>query len=310
MEKMLKSCPGSGEGNIEPRHPMGEKLAKNSCKGTRWVFTINNYTQKDLDEIWEAQEFKYLKFSFEEAPTTHTPHIQGYCEIEDSQRLSYMKKINGRANWFKAKGTKEENDLYLAGNKVVDGKKIFIAPIGGPYEKGQHKKQGERNDLNGACEELKEGKTPDEIMEATPSHLKHEKYLHRYQAILMKKRMKDWHPVEVIAYIGETGKGKTRAARECPDEYYLKDNTKWWDMYNYEKTVVWNEFKWYKIDIEDFLDLLDGRVVRREIKGGYVMVDVHKLIITANTEIDTWWPGADEKTKEAIKRRITKTIRL
>ena len=44
----------------------------------RWAFTVNNYTEKDVDVIrsWNKSA-KYLIFGKEKAPKTGKPHPQG-----------------------------------------------------------------------------------------------------------------------------------------------------------------------------------------------------------------------------------------
>jgi len=51
------------------------------CKETfrNWVFTLNNYTDEDIARLASPYEqVKFIAYGKEIAPTTNTPHSQGY----------------------------------------------------------------------------------------------------------------------------------------------------------------------------------------------------------------------------------------
>ena len=51
-----------------------------------FIFVLNNYTEEDVERLTKFP-CRYIVFAKEIAPTTGTPHLQGYCELED--QLSY-----------------------------------------------------------------------------------------------------------------------------------------------------------------------------------------------------------------------------
>lgn len=54
----------------------------------RWCFTTNNYTEDHLLHLrLLAESVTYLVFGREIAPTTGTPHLQGFCVFPTNQRL-------------------------------------------------------------------------------------------------------------------------------------------------------------------------------------------------------------------------------
>lgn len=78
----------------------------------RWVFTLNNWEQSDVDEI-AAWEIKYVVFGKEHAPTTNTPHLQGYVIWNNAKRLSGCRRLlRGRAHWEISRGTPEQASEY------------------------------------------------------------------------------------------------------------------------------------------------------------------------------------------------------
>ncbi len=53
-----------------------------SKESRRYIFTLNNYTEEDVKILMEEKVFfSYLLFGKEIAPTTGTPHLQGYFEL-------------------------------------------------------------------------------------------------------------------------------------------------------------------------------------------------------------------------------------
>lgn len=81
----------------------------------RWTFTLNNFNRtRDYRMLLSdpATRVKRAVLGFEYAPTTGTPHIQGYAEFERSVRLGYVKKILPLARWEGAVYSPERNYRY------------------------------------------------------------------------------------------------------------------------------------------------------------------------------------------------------
>ena len=51
-------------------------------------------------------------WGYERSPNTQTPHIQGYLELQRSQRLQFVARILPRANWSVAERSVKDNFLY------------------------------------------------------------------------------------------------------------------------------------------------------------------------------------------------------
>ena len=111
---------------------MSEKL---SLRSRRWVFTVNNYEQEDLDHL-SAMKTDYLIYGFEKAPTTGTPHLQGYAVFPHQKTLRTLKKHAPRAHWQIALGThseciaycrKEDKTPFVRGEEPKDRKKRIRA---------------------------------------------------------------------------------------------------------------------------------------------------------------------------------------
>lgn len=116
----------------------GQTLEPNSNKRA-YCFTINNYTDSDIDGLMDLP-VDYLLFSFEEGKEG-TPHIQGYVYHRNKILFSKLKKFMPRSYIDLAKGTFEQNYTYIVGPySDKKGKKKPFNPD--HYEFGEKPHQG------------------------------------------------------------------------------------------------------------------------------------------------------------------------
>ena len=83
--------------------------------GRRWAFTYNNYKNSEVLEMVERfSSMASCKFIFQReiAPTTGTPHLQGYCEFSTSRDFTFQNKFPKGMHWGKARKSKEDNVDY------------------------------------------------------------------------------------------------------------------------------------------------------------------------------------------------------
>jgi len=103
----------------------------------RWRFVVNNYTEEDITQLKNA-EYKYIVFGQEIAPTTGTPHLQGYVEFDKAMTLVNCKdKLSQRANFLRADLSHEVNRTYA----TKDATNVFEkgTPVGDNYGKNYKK---------------------------------------------------------------------------------------------------------------------------------------------------------------------------
>lgn len=89
------------------------KTSTRRARGYR--FTLNNYTDEEVKRLTMYGHSKTLKFVFgkEIAPTTGTPHLQGYIYHKNPVRFDHLKKLFPRCNWNdKCDGTATDQYLY------------------------------------------------------------------------------------------------------------------------------------------------------------------------------------------------------
>ena len=92
----------------------------------RWVFTINNYTEEDIQKLQSSLTLDNCYFAVvgkEIAPTTKTPHLQGYAALKKNKktkRIKGIKKIVGATAQVEiAKGSDLQNDHYCGKEEQV-----------------------------------------------------------------------------------------------------------------------------------------------------------------------------------------------
>ena len=86
-----------------------------SYKGRYWVFTWNNpvFSPDELHTAFDrVGGVDYLVFQKETAPTTGTPHYQGYVETKKRVTLATLKKVHVAINWQKRMGNREQANAY------------------------------------------------------------------------------------------------------------------------------------------------------------------------------------------------------
>lgn len=229
--------------------------ARNLC------FTINNPTNDD--RRWcETVVCSYIVYG-DEVGDSGTPHIQGYIEFKSSKRFTTLKGECPRAHWEVRHGTSKQASDYCK----KDGH--FV-------ERGVLSKPGARTDLSVVASDVIAGIPMREIAEANPIvYIKYHKGLEKLQWRLAGDRTE---PPRVVWLYGLAGSGKSREA--CQGDFYIKDNSRWWDGYERQRRIVIDDFDKASWAFRDLLQLLDRYPYQGQTKGGYVKINSPEIYIT------------------------------
>lgn len=102
------SCELGNTSSSSPKENIRESL--------RFCFTLNNYNDNLINDLKTAFLKLNCKWVFgrEIAPTTGTPHLQGYIRLEKKKSLSSLKKCLGinAIHLEQCKGSEEANIKY------------------------------------------------------------------------------------------------------------------------------------------------------------------------------------------------------
>lgn len=148
---------------------------------TNYVFTLNNYTNDQIQQLSLIQ-CRYLIYGEEIAPTTNTPHLQGFIIYSTLKSFKQVKKdlsLIGNPHIEIAKGSIEQNVTYCSkDNKFTER---GIKPMSST-EKGQLGKTTKRLDIDSLIEDIKKGTPKEELIITHANFIS--KYLKAYQFYL------------------------------------------------------------------------------------------------------------------------------
>lgn len=280
-----------------------------SGKNRSFVVTYNNpkITLEDLGKLLESDEsVKYYVFGSEVAPTTGTPHFQGYVTFKNPRSISGVNKkfFGNKARLEVAKGTAEENRVYCTkDNNFVEG--------------GEMPKPGRRTDIKNIKDlRLKERCTVRELlaMEVEDDEGEAKPIIRNLQQLRFAEGLSKYMPLrqrdvpEVIWLWGATGTGKTKTAFEiCGEDTWVNNGgLRWFDGYDEHENVIFDDFRSEHCEFEFLLRLLDRYPLRVEVKGGYVNWVPKRIVVTAPYKPEEMFGflGEIENLKQLL-RRIT-----
>lgn len=270
-------------------------------KGRNWCFTINNPSMEPAALLQEFED-KHIKYGVfqKEKGNSGTPHYQGYIELANNSRFSFVKKLlGGTAHIERRHGTAQQARDYCIKD---DGR------LEGPFEYGLFTapKPGKRTDLQDAVAELAEHRSLLELANNYGStFIRYHKGFASYLQVTAPRRE---HPPRVCLYYGGTGTGKTRKAMvENPDYFRKHPDSKWFDGYISQSCLLLDDFVGAasKMSLSFMLQLIDRYPFTLEIKGGYTELLSSKIIITTNNHPNTWYDYAKRQEQyRALKRRF------
>lgn len=226
-----------------------------------WVFTINNYTEEDIEWL-KSLEVSALTVG-KEIGDNETPHLQGFITWKRAYKLTGLKKLHKKAHWEPAKAIDAAN-YCRKGEVIIDIKNT---------------RQGHRGDLEGAYKAAEQGVPLKEYLKCYPGH----------QAIkVFEIAKKNWQPErdfkpEVTWLWGRTGTGKTRKVweKERGNLWISGKSLKWWDGYDNQEAVLFDDFRKDFCTFHELLRILDRYPYEVEIKGGTRTFNSKRIYITS-----------------------------
>lgn len=272
-------------------------------KARSLCWTLNNYTAQEVESLREYAKFcKYMVFGYEVAPTTGTPHLQGYVCWETSRSIQKFKDdISDRLSVQKTLGTPAQASDYCKYDDYPANK------IPNKFEEfGEIPRQGERTDWRVALTEINSGATIGEVVEHQPQLLPCVKALDFYMKNRHNRLLNPiTRDVEVIVLWGDAGTHKSSWAYDRYPDLYAKPANQWWDGYTGQTTVLLDDFYGW-IPLHDLLRVLDRFPYHAEVKGSHVWAQWTRVIITSNKPPDKWYSILNDRLHKALMRRLNK----
>lgn len=267
------------------------KRAKHA-RSRGWCFTLNNWTLDEESAI-KSIDCKYLVFGREKGDNG-TPHLQGYIYFASARSFTSITKKLPRAHVEKAEGTGAQNRDYCTkdGDYHEYGEVPLSEEDGGAIEKGRWetiKEHAVKGDLD--------------AIEAKV-YVQHYRSLKQI-AVDHMTRPPDLQAPCGIWYYGESGSGKTTAARmDHGSNYYLKGPTKWWDGYQHQPVVILDDLDPFHKALGYYVKMwADKWCFPAETKGSSAFIRPKTFIITSQYLPEGIW--GDLETVLAVRRRFT-----
>lgn len=276
-----------------------------------FVFTANNYSPEQ--EQWLQHTFSkscsYLIYGHETAPTTGTPHLQGfYVLMSPGTKADQVKKFSRQhisvflptsiekpPSYWQTYCSKEDVQAFQYG--VCPSDDFYFAEI-------RKQGSGHRSDLDKACDLIKSGGTLNQVAQDCPStFVRFASGLQRLQLALLPFPT-DISVLDNYWYVGSTGVGKSRTVRQKFQDIYRKMRNKWWDGYINQATVLIEEVDPKDTWLASFLkEWADHYVFPAEFKGGVMNIRPQRIVVTSNYTIEQCFP--DFSDIPALLRRFT-----
>ncbi len=260
-----------------------------------YAFTHNNPTFP-VAHLRPGEPYSYFVYQLERAPTTGTPHLQGYFITARKSRLETVRKQHPGLDIEIRRRDHEAMRDYCTKSDTR---------VAGPWEWGTPPHQGSRSDL---AEIQKMARTGGNLREIMNDH--YGSFVRYHKGITLSLelyRAARSSFLEAICFWGPTGTGKSHCARnDYPGAYWAPavspGSGLWFDGYMGESDIVLDEFTHTSLSLNTLLRLCDKYPLRLPCKGGFVNVVATRVIITTNLDPALWYPDSGLRFHALLRR--------
>ena len=260
-------------------------------KTRNFIFTWNNYPT-EFHDVLRKLDAKYLCYGKETAPTTKTPHLQGFVIFKNPRKVTGVRAILPGLHIEVAKGSASQCIIYCEKD-------------GDFYEFGERPQtKKEQGDAEKERWEMAWALAKESDVEGIDADIR----LRCYSTIkrIGEDFMQPVAPLDgTCGYWihGESGAGKTRSVLAAYPDCYIKPRNSWWDGYQQEEVVVVDDLDKFDVKLGGKLKhWADFAPFVAERKGGSIRIRPGKLIVTSQYTIEEVWE--DKETRQALMRRF------
>lgn len=276
---------------------------KKETKSRRYTFTIFDY-KENLERFLELakslDKHRYIVFGIEKATDTGNEHIQGYVELNEAQRFTFLHKYFG----FKKNGKINKFHIEIANGNANDNKK-YTSKDGNWYEFGTPLTQGSRSDMlqikNALLADPKS--LPTVIKEQCNNH-QQLRYAETFVTHCFNGRNREVSP-RVYWIFGRSGVGKTKLVYDTfGSDICTVSNYSWIGTgYQQQECLLFDDFRIGDMRFEEILKVTDRYPHMLYFKGGQIPLNSPFIIFTSPRSIDETFNSNGEDLQQ-LKRRI------
>lgn len=268
-----------------------------------FCFTWNNYPA-DAIETLRSLDSVYILATYEVAPATGTPHLQGYVYFRNGKTLSAVTRLMPRCHITVARGSAQQNYEYCTKTRAEDIAAGTVASVIG-LELGTKPMDNETKGRKG--KEFWD----DVVLKAKAGRLEEidsNIYVTQYNTLkrIAVDHMEKPPRLETSDHLwiyGATGCGKSTAVHDKYPDLYLKDLTQWWDGYRGEDIVLVDDMDPYHRGLARHFKLWGDKLpFHCQSKGSANTIRPKRVIVTSQYTPEQVWD--DEETLAAIQRRF------
>lgn len=235
-------------------------------------------------------------------------HLQGYIHMLKEITFKKLILLYGFTHVEQAKGTEAHNYAYCTKADTATGKYQMLQE--GSSWTRDIARATKRKKMDDLVTDLQQGATEKDLCRKyTKLFLRHSNGIPT--AIRhFKPEPPATRSVNVVLLTGSTGTGKSHWARQYahyhrqriyPKQIQQAQDTQWFDGYDGQEILLFDDFGRGQIGFRQLLTYLDVYALKVQIKGDSVQAAWSTVIITTNEALEEWYPNDDIAP---LKRRI------
>lgn len=286
----------------------GAARDRSGTRVTRFVFTLNNWTQSEYDSLTKdfAPGVKWIIIGKENGESG-TSHLQGACILGTRMAFSKLKTLTGfkRAHIESMRGKPEDSLIYCS---KEDSNPFIMGTLPTP---------GKRTDVADAVSRIQGGERLRDLAGDESGGIAIVKFHKGLTVLRSLTRPRRTTPPRIFWFWGWTGTGKTRAAisisealsrqHDMPEnDYWISSGgLTWFDGYDGQLVAVLDDFRAkHAGSFAWFLRLLDRYDMDVPFKGGFVRWLPHYIFITCPYTPKECFFTRNEHVPEDIKQLL------
>ena len=285
----------------------------------KWQITLNFKSKKQIDhaaiktQLSAIKPIQYYCMADEIGLKEKTPHIHIFIACSSPVRFSTIKRNFPEGHIEQARGSCEENKIYVEKSGKWESDPKGDTSIKGSFEEWGEmpvERQGARSDLDFLYQLVKDGKSNFEILEENSDYLLRLTDIERVRQTVRAEEFRTTFRNMKVTYLwGKTGTGKTRFIMEREGYaavYRVTEYEHPFDGYAGQETLVLDEYR-SQLKISELLNLLDGYPLELRCRYSNKTACFTAVYIISNLALSAQYPMLQyeqPETWQALLRRI------